>query len=560
MLISINIKDFTLIDQLDLDFSPSMTVITGETGAGKSIILDSLELALGSKTDPTIIRHGAKRADISTCFDITDCPAALSFLHKNDFDSGNECIIRRVISDDGRSKAFINGSACTLQMIREFGSTLVNIHGQHEHQAILKTEKQLELLDVFACNLELCTTVKDIYNEWSRTKKEFAHLKSLAENQQTQLDFVTYQLQELNSLALQEGELAEITQQHSILSNAEELTKHLNEALLLISDNDNNSILHNLSRAKINLEKNKIIDDKLKNIIELFNTAIIQIEEGANELQCYLDGIDANHENLAALEQRLDNIYSIARKHKVKPEDLFSVHQNLQRQQEELLTLDSNIQNMQSKLAELHTQFKNAACMLSSRRKQAAEKLNSLITKKMQQLGMQGGKFEIRFHDNQPDELKAHGLETIEFYVSANPGLPLQPLSKVVSGGELSRIGLAIQVITATKNTIPILIFDEVDVGIGGKTAEVVGKMLCDLSNNNQVICVTHLAQVAVYGTQHLNITKETDGKDTKVNVTYLTKKLRIAEIARMLGGINITEKTSATASEMLEAAKKNIC
>lgn len=553
MLTYIDIKNFTIIKQIELDFQAGMTVLTGETGAGKSVIVDTLELILGGRADNSIIRNKADKCEITAIFDLSNYNEAIQWLIDQEMDNADECIIRRTINADGRSRISINGVQCPLQQTREFGNLLLNIHGQHEHQSLLRVEKQRDLLDAFAENHDLCHRVKQIYADWLKARKELLSLQEMTENRSTKLELLNYQLQELESLALQKDEVENLHNELSMLTNAEELLANCNTVIDLTSENEN-SILANLNIVKNYLEKIQAKDNRINTALELFNNAIIQADEGMNEVRKYFDSVELNQERLQEVEERLNNIYNLARKHKVKPEELFEVHATIKNQLQKIEDADIELQKIQQKIAILENDYKNFASELSTNRYEAAEKLNVLVTEKMQLLGMNGGKFIAQFETN-PNmaELNPHGLEKVEFFVSTNAGQPLAPLAKVVSGGELSRISLAIQVITAEKKLTPILIFDEVDVGIGGKTAEIVGEMLRKIGCNAQVICVTHLPQVAAKGDFHFKVAKENIDNDVTVKITTLNKKERVDEIARMLGGINITENTLSVAKEMLE-------
>jgi DNA repair protein RecN (Recombination protein N) len=557
MLTNITIKNFTIIKEAEIDFYDGMGVITGETGAGKSVILDALDLVLGGRCDSSLIRDGDESAEITAIFDISHNALAQNWLQENEFACEKECFLRRVIKNDGRSKVFINGSMATSQLVRDLGSLLISILGQHESQLLLKPEKQLELLDNFAGNNQQCEEVANLYYSWSKAKKDAEELQNLAENFQGKLDFVNYQLKELDDLSLQDGEVLDLHREHTFLSNAENVIASCNNTLQVMSDEEAGNALSYLHRAKDELGQVKIEEEKFKTIFALLETAIINSEEATNELRSYLGSIELNQNRLAEIDERLHCIYDISRKHKVKPEELFFIYQKLKKQKEDLSALDDNLQKTQETINIFVNRFKKEADKLSDERRRAALKLGELITDKMQFLGMEGGKFAIVFHDYPSDSFNANGLETLEFYVSANPGMSMLPLRKVVSGGELSRISLAIKVVTVNKkNTTPALIFDEVDVGIGGKTAQIVGKLLSDLAQNSQVLCVTHLPQVAVNGKWHIKIEKITDGKSTHAIVKNLSKKDRVNEIARMLGGVDISVNTLATAKEMLEESK----
>ena len=544
MLTNLVIKDFTIIDHLDINLQPKMTVLTGETGAGKSIIIDTLEIALGARSK--------EHCDITASFNIENNVAAKNWLQNQDLSNDDECIIRRIININGRSRSSINSTPYPQQLTRELGSLLVNIHGQHEHQALLKRDSQRDLLDNFANHQQLCSEVKNIYLDWQKTNNKLTELQKLTSNQQAQTDLLNYQIKELDELTLEENELEDLHQEHKQLVNAEQLLANCNSALNIITEN-------NLVNAQNALTNIKDIDTKINTAHELLNNATIQAQEAAYELQHYLDKVNLNPERLASVEQRLNTIHNLARKHHVQPEQLFDLHKDLSTQLQQITNAAEDVKKITENLQTLTTKYQTTANKLTTSRKQAAEKLCEKITQQMQQLNMPYGKFEILFIPNKNNNFSATGLEQIEFLVTINPGQPLQPLTKVASGGELSRISLAIQVITASTAITPTLIFDEVDVGIGGKTAEIVGQLLQTLGNTTQIICVTHLPQVAAQGHHHLQVTKQTSKTTTTAQIKTLEHDSRIKEIARMLGGIKITAQTLAHAKEMCENTKNKL-
>lgn len=545
MLTHLQIKNFTIIDQLAIDLKPNMTVLTGETGAGKSILIDTLELVLGARADNKIIRHGCERCEIVAIFAISNKPEVKQWLKHQDLNNDAECIIRRTINLDGHSRSSINGSICTQQLTRELGSLLVNIHGQHEHQSLLKRDKQLSLLDTFAGHQDLCAQVKQAYLGWQQINHELQALQQLTDDSDSQTELLNYQIKELDELALAENELETLHLEHKQLVNAEQLLQNCNTALDLLTET-------NLASAQKQLTSICDIDPKINTANELINNAIIQAEEASITLRDYLNHLDLNPERLQQVEQRLNLIHDLARKHHINPEELFALHQQLTTKLQQITNAAEKLENIQQQLQQATNAYKKVAQQLTTSRTQAAAKLSQAIRQQMQQLNMPNGKFDIKFATPKAEKFTATGLEQIEFLVTTNPGQPLQSLTKVASGGELSRISLAIQVITAQQDTTPTLIFDEVDVGIGGKTAAIVGNLLKILGNTAQVICVTHLPQVAAQGHNHLQVSKQTTTTTTNVTVTTLTAKNRIEEIARMLGGIKITESTLAHAQEML--------
>ena len=555
MLTYINIKNFAIIKDLELDLQSEMTGVTGETGAGKSIIIDSLELALGARADSSLIRSGTDRCEITIMFDLTNITKAREWLIKQELDSENECIIRRIISNDGRSKSSINGNPCTQQALRTISEFLLSIHGQHENQALLNQEHQRELLDAFADNKPLVTKVKQLYDSWLKIKKQLMELENLAEDQQTKIDFLSYQLKELEKFDLAIENLENLRAEQKRLNNVEQFSTNINSALDLMVENDSTSIIHNLYNTKNQLEICKNIDPKINPTVELINNAIIQIEESIASLRQNLNTIEFSTDRQNQVEEQLTDLYALARKHQTQPEELLQIQSNLEQQLETIQAATSQLEKTKLAAKEAQIAYLETANELTRKRKLAVTKLNQLITIKMQMLGMIGGKFAINLLPNINQGFSASGLERIEFTVCANPGHPLQPLNKIASGGELSRISLAIQTITAEKEVIPTLIFDEIDSGIGGKTADIVGQLLRKLAEKTQVICITHLPQIAAQSHHHILVEKITKTKNTEVTLTTLNKNERVKEIARMLGGVKITSQTLAHAQEMLSAA-----
>lgn len=543
MLTHLQIKNFTIIDELKLDFHAGMTVLTGETGAGKSIIIDSLELALGERADSNAVRHGTSRCEITAIFALknTSSPAP-EWLKNHDLENTEECIIHRSISSDGRSRSTINGIPHPQQLIRELGSLLINIHGQHEHQNLLQRNKQLTLLDNFAGHKNLCADVKNIFNSWQQAVIELKQLENL--DHKARIDLLNYQIEELNKLNLSANELEDLHQEYKQLANAEHIIKTCDNILTILDS-------HNFFEAQNQLNKIQELDPQIENTNKLLENALIQIDEAKREIQRYFDKTEINPERLQFIDERLNAIHDLARKHRVKPEDLPAFHRDLQQQLNELNHTSENLFILQKKVLELTDSYKKVAYELSLRRKQAAKKLVSEVNKQMQKLNMADGKLEIQFTPLDENNFSANGLEQVELLVSMNRGQPLLPLNKVASGGELSRLSLAIQVITAQKDNTPTLIFDEVDAGIGGKTAEIVGQLLRSLGEKAQVLCVTHLPQVAAQGHHHFQVSKKSSATNTSTEITPLDKNAKINEIARMLGGAKITPQTLAHAEEM---------
>ena len=558
MLTYLKIKNFAIIDEIEIELNDAMTVVTGETGAGKSLLVDTLGLALGNRADNSMIKNGTERCEITAIFDLTKLHSAQQWLNNNDLtvdNNNHECIIQRIFTKDGRSRNSINGMVCTLQTVKELGNLLIDIHGQHEHHSLLKHDTQRNLLDDYANNADLIKQIKTLYLNWQQNKEELTLLEKLATDSNERIDLLNYQLQEFNNLAFNPEELNELKQEHNLLNNAEEIITNCQNVCTIAIDDENNNILSMLANTQNILEKLQNKDEKITNICQLWENTRINLEEGINELRHYLEHIELNQERLQWLETRLQNIYSLARKHKVTPEELPQIQTSLATQLQNLTTIDSKLQQLITKTAALENQYNILAKQVTQTRSQAAKKLSTIMTQSMGQLGMNDGQFAVKLIPSKHNQPSPHGNEQIEFTVSANIGHSLQPLAKIASGGELSRISLALQVILTNDTTTPTLVFDEVDVGIGGKTAEIVGKLLRQLGKHKQIICITHLPQVASYGNNHIKIEKLTSEKSTQIKLTTLDEQGKTQEIARMLGGINITKRTLAHAQEMLQAA-----
>lgn len=553
MLTHIHIWNFAIVEALDIELEPGLSVLTGETGAGKSILLDALGLALGDRADSTVIRHGESRAEISVTFDTTNAENAENWLKEHELDSEHECIIRRTVNEKGPSKAFINGKPATVVQLRELAEMLVDLHGQHEHQSLMKTEVQQQLLDDYAKHSDLVNTVSNSFKEWNKLNTEFKKLNSAKNEQDHRLDLLKYQVNELETLNLQVGESEKLDVEFKRLSNASLLIQTTERTLHALEENGKDSISHQLSHFTSELQKLGKTDNKLNDIASLLDNATIQISEATSELHQYIDNLELDPQRLNYLDERIGTIHNLARKHQVNPDELPALFERLQTELDSIENADEHLESLQQEISNAENTYKKAANKLSISRLKAAEVLSTKVTDNMQELGMEGGAFVVALNAYESELFHANGNEKIEFLVSANPGSPAKPLSKVASGGEISRISLAIQVIAAESTRIPTLIFDEVDVGIGGRVAEIVGLKLKQLAAHRQVICVTHLAQVAALGDHHLQVSKQSDSATTISQINYLDKNSRINELARMMGGIEITQQTLSHAEEMLE-------
>lgn len=555
MLVHLSVHNYAIVEHLDLELQRGMSVITGETGAGKSIMLDALGLALGDRADSGVVRPGADKADILASFDLEDIAEARAWLAERDLDNDGPCILRRVITSEGRSRGYINGAPCPLGDLKALGELLIDIHSQHEHQSLLKPDTHRRLLDEYTGSQELARQVQLAAQRWRQTRQELQRLSSSGDEQRARHQLLSYQLEELENLALGDNELEQLEQEHKALSNAEQLLGACRQVLDLCSESDAGNVLSALT-ASLNRLGGFSDQPALGEATNLLASAQIQVEEAIGELNRFIDHFDADPQRQQLLEERLDAIYGLARKHRVQPFELAELQQRLLQELEGLNADDEAVERLGEELAAYERHYRDKADELSALRQQAAGRLAEAVQAEMQTLGMPGGRFSIELQAGSSDEPQPQGLEQVEFLVSANPGQPLKSLAKVASGGELSRISLAIQVITAQTSRVPTLVFDEVDVGIGGPTAEVVGQLLRRLGERGQVLTVTHLPQVAAQGHQHLFVHKARGQDSTQTAVACLTPEGRVEEIARMLGGVDLTEESLAHARKMVTKAQ----
>ena len=553
MLAQLTISNFAIVRELEIDFHHGMTAITGETGAGKSIAIDALGLCLGGRAEADMVRQGATRADLCARFSLKDTPAALRWLEENQLDDGRECLLRRVISSDGRSRGFINGTAVPLSQLRDLGQMLIQIHGQHAHQLLLKPEHQKNLLDGYAGESALLVKMAESYREWHQSCRSLAQHQQLAQERAARSELLQYQLKELNEFSPIAGEFEQIDEEYKRLANSGQLISVSQQALAILADGEDSNLQSQLYTARHLMEELVGMDSKLSGVLTMLEEATIQISEASDELRHYCDRLDLDPNRLYELEQRISRQISLARKHHISPEEVPLFHQQLLEELQQLDDQASSQDELMQAVTLHHQHALSLAHELHQRRAHYAAELCELITASMHSLSMPHGKLaiDVEFNEN---HLTAEGADRIDFRVSTNPGQPLQPLAKVASGGELSRIALAIQVITARKMETPALIFDEVDVGISGPTAAVVGKLLRQLGESTQVMCVTHLPQVAGCGHHHFFVSKETDGEMTETHMQPLDKRARLQELARLLGGSEVTRNTLANAKELLAA------
>jgi DNA repair protein RecN (Recombination protein N) len=552
------IRDFTIVHELELTFGPGFTALTGETGAGKSILVDALALALGERADSTVIRHGCTRAEIVAGFALRPDQDAARWLNGHELFADQECVLRRLIDADKPSRGFINGRPVPIQMLRELGQYLVDIHGQHEHQSMLRRDGQRQILDDYAGLGEALAQLGLHYSELTALTSRLQALQRQSTDRDARIDLLRYQVQELQALSVSAEELVQLEEEHSRLANGAELLEGLQETAQALYDDEQAAVAPVLARALTRLEQLARYDGRLVELTALLREAGIQIDEAASRLHQYLDTLELDPQRLQTVEQRLASVHDLARKHKTRAEELPQVLERLANELHDLEEGDLNIERLQQGVETERRRYLELAQQISTARRQAAPKLGKSVTAQMQQLGMPGGGFAIQLEPLADDELSATGLERVEFLVSANPGQPLRALTKIASGGELSRISLALQVAAAQVARIPTLVFDEVDVGIGGRVAEIVGQQLRRLGASREVLCITHLAQVAALGDQHLQVSKTSTGESISTSVRALTGRERIDEIARMIGGIKISKKTLAHAQDMLARATGN--
>lgn len=554
MLVHLAVNNYAIVDNLELDLARGMTVITGETGAGKSIMLDALALTLGDRADSGAVRPGADKADLLATFDISDIPEARQWLEERDL-AGDEqqVILRRVVTAEGRSRGYINGSPSPQQDLKALGEMLIDIHSQHEHQSLLKTDTHRRLLDNYAGASELARQVALAAQRCKQTEQALRQASQHGDEQVSRQQLLTYQLEELDSLSLQDGEVEALEEEQRQLANADQIMQSCQQVINLCSENDSGSVLQALTASLQRLGNLKVSNHSIEEANGLLASAQIQIEEAVGELTRYLDHFEADPARQSQVEERLGSIYDLARKHRVNPEDLQALQQKLIDELESLQQLDADTHKLEEELQAYRAHYQQMAAQLSAERKAYAEKLAAAVTGEIQQLGMPGGRVAVQLSEQKPESFSPHGLETVEFLVSANPGQPAKPLAKVASGGELSRISLGIQVITAQTSRVPTLVFDEVDVGIGGPTAEIVGQLLRQLGARGQVLTVTHLPQVAAQGHQHLFVRKEQTADTTKTRIDDLDNAGRVHEVARMLGGVDMTDESLAHARKLLK-------
>ena len=561
MLAHLSISNFAVVKQLSVHLENGLTAITGETGAGKSIAIDALSLCLGERADANAVRKGSTKAEIIAHFSLNGNVAAKTFLDEHELTSDedeNSCFIRRVISKEGRSKAFINGVPASLQQLKGLGQFLLAIHGQNTHLQLLKEDHQRELVDSYAQHDDILDNVKDAYSQWRDKQRTLKTLQDQAQQREDRLQLLTYQVRELDEFAIEEGEFEELETEHKRLSNGQSLLEQAQTSVYNLYENDEGNALSVIQSSIERLGELETHDASLTPIIALLNDASIQIEEAAGELRSYCDHLEIDPLRLQQVEARYAKAMDLARKHSVMPEALYKHHQELTTEFTSLSEQDTLLGTLEGEVATAREDYLQTTKGLSASRQQAVIKLGQDIEAQIRQMNMPHAKVDIQIQYDEFKKPVSTGLDTVEFKVSTNPGQDADKLEKVVSGGELSRIGLAIQVIASDHNATPTMIFDEVDTGISGPTASIVGGLLRKLGKQSQVMCVTHLPQVAAQAHNQLFVTKLTDGESTETQMLALTKQDRIDELARLLAGDKITKSALANAKELLKSAISN--
>lgn len=556
MLAHISVKNFAVVKQIGVDVANGLTAITGETGAGKSIAIDALSLCLGDRADASSVRKGAEKAEIVVHFDISKVPLAKAWLKEHELlqdDNPNECFIRRLVSNEGRSKAFINGVAVSLNQLKSLGQYLVSIHGQNAHYQLLKPDNQRKLLDNFAGHQSLLSSVSIAHDELRKKQQQLKQLLSVQQQRNDRKNLLEYQVEELDNYSIGEDEFTHLELEHKRLSNSQTLLEQAQISFYQLYEGEEFNALSAIQESVDNLSEMQEHDPTLNPIVEMLNEAAIQIEEASHEIRQYCDQLEIDPMKLQQVEQRYSEAMELSRKHHVKPEALYVTHMQLAKEYVDLLKDEDSLSELTAECERQRAEYEAFAKKLHQSRLKNAKLLAKDIESHVKEMNMEHAKIVIEVDYDNDAAPTAHGKDDVLIKVTTNPGQPADALDKVVSGGELSRIGLAIQVITSSGNHVPTMIFDEVDTGISGPTASIVGRLLRKLGEASQVVCVTHLPQVAAHGHNQVFVTKLTDGDTTETKMLKLTENERVNEIARLLAGDKLTDTAIANAKDLLK-------
>ncbi len=553
MITALSIRNLAVVEDIEVSFEKGMTSLTGETGAGKSMLVDALSLVLGDRADSKMVRQGSERAEIAASFDIKKNSALQQWLLDEELDDDGQCELRRTINKEGRSRAYINGRAVQLAQLREISIRSIDIHGQHAHQSLIRSETQRELLDTVAGTQSLLDELATHYQQLKATEKALDTIKQQSQDQTARHDLLDYQVTELQALNLSQDYVEQLIQEHQQRNNASQLIEAAQSAQHQLFEQEQGAAYSLISQSLTEITLHQDIEPQFTNLIETLNSTVIQLDEVSNELRHYLDTTDNDPQRLQQIEVEVATLHDQARKHHIEIEQLPAHFEQLQQELTSLANIEVHTEELQQQQTQQMSACRDLCNKITKKRQQTAAPLAKKISHSIQELAMPSGQVEFIVSPMANDNFNETGADNIQLLVTANPGQPAGELGKVASGGELARISLAIQVVTASSRSVPTLVFDEVDVGIGGGIAEIVGNHLRKLAENRQVICITHLPQVAAQAHQQLQVSKTNLKDSTHIDITALDKKQRIEEIARMLGGVTLTEKTRLHAEEMLD-------